>query len=345
MIRRATDDPLTSSQILGRIMYAILVFTSAWASGASLLSHFSKLPTALGYLFGVVFVIVASFALTSIRKAVRERALLWLIVSTFFFIFAYGASLWTNTHSFYVLANLEEIQKKEIGLVSNELDLISTGAQQWFENIRQDFNTAVNKDATSIREQILTPGNCGCGPECQLVLTRLQDKLGTPITPPKAPPQGSRCPNGFVTYADAYVNTIYKLRDDFIGGLQAKEDVAIDNLDLTESENLLEELKILEEDFNQKPLSEIDNVLTRSFKENNRQYNYVSNQLNINLDDIQKLDLLPESVKLKKITYLIPYMNKQGGLVKAGGLFPFALALIVDLGAFIILLRFVQSND
>ncbi|MGB3548303.1 MAG: hypothetical protein WBA17_15125 [Saprospiraceae bacterium] len=326
------------------LAYIALIVISAWASGASISTHFN-LPPALGYALGAAFSIIAALLLTSLQRSIENKKIGWTIVSVLVFLLAWGASLLTNTHSFFILSNMDSIRQTELKAASNELQLIGSQTEGWFGNIIDSFETAVNADARQLRQQILAPGNCGVGPESEQIISRLGELLRSTITRYKVPPSGSQCPQAYQPVADAYVNTILGQLKERTTELERNKSRALEELDVTGSEKLRVEIDAALENYDQQDMQRTEFLLEKAFQKVDAQHKIMEKFIGIDEVNTNPLPTEPESKRLRKIDYLPTYIDNHGGYGATGVLFSLAIALIVDLGAFIIFWRFVINRE
>jgi hypothetical protein len=340
--RSPLDPPPSLSSRIGLIVYIILVLVSIWASGKSLVSHFGLEPSILGYAFGLVFALAAAMLLLAYEKIRDERSILKVLGIGVLFLLVWALSLLTNTHSFFMLSNLDRMQKEELKDASKELGLISSETTVWFDDFIANYETEVNDQISQFREQVLDENNFGLGMLAQGEITELGNRLGTPLTPLSAPPSSNRA--AVVEVMNQYIRNAEGVRDRRVDEMFEQKQRALQELDVEKAAELVEDLETYKEYFSDYSSEQVAGLLERAFEEVDKQSSIVRDVIGIpELTSGSTLPKTPVSSQLMKIDKLIGYLrNNWGG--SSGVIFAFAIAFAIDLTAFVILWKFVIND-
>ncbi|MEL6659448.1 MAG: hypothetical protein AAFP77_01995 [Bacteroidota bacterium] len=341
--RNPTHAPPSTSNYLGLLAYIILVLISVWASGASLTTHFN-LPSFLGYGIGAAFGIIAALLLASLLRAYENKSLVWLILSGAIFLLAWGASLLTNTHSFYMLANKGQMQEEELVAAADALELIDSKTESWYTTAKEDYSQQVNDLISQLVAQIKSELNPGVGPKATSLLDELNGLLRTTITTFQEPPRGSSW-RAYIPVANQYEAEARRLlaeREDRIDAEQKRVMELIGQGDITK---IVAELRTARDNKDRYDEDSLEKVIDRGYDQVGVLRETINNITNVDMSEVDGLNLpkVPNSKRLQKIDELLAFINEQGGWGATGAYYAILIALIVDLGAFIILWRFVLT--
>lgn len=341
LLRSPTEPPMRGSQLLGLVLYIFLLAISVWATGESLSINFNigKLPA---YTIGLAISLIATAMINIIKESTDSRSILPIIGGAFVFILMWGLSLMTNTHSFFMKSSLESIRKEELNLITKELELIGTKAEEILNTSRDKYETDVTGLVNSLRRQILDQNKPGLGPEAEKIITQLQELLGQPITPIE--PDGSKSvfrsnqelANGYAEYI------ITDLLRPKLTAFDQEKTRVLNSLNSENNTELLAILKEMQRNNTNLLTPEAENILSRAYAEYQRQYDIISSKFStpilgkVATYSLAKLPATPLSIELKKISSLPKFIRETGGYNQPNFIWAFLLAFGVDLGAFMI---------
>ena len=112
-MRKLNSKPLTQSQKIGLLIWALVSLISIWLTGSSLHTSLNILEP-LAYLVGFIFVASTGLLLSEIKKLVNSNK---FKASTFtfltlLFLTTFSFSILTNTHKSFLLFKKEDIAKE-----------------------------------------------------------------------------------------------------------------------------------------------------------------------------------------------------------------------------------------
>jgi hypothetical protein len=171
----------TSNQLLW-ILYIILLVITSGTTGESLARTF-EVANLWGRLvcYGVSFTLLAilySFGLSQIKKKAQQgqrQTVYWYIAM--FAVLWIVASVYTNTHSIYILLNKNEIRRAELSAIDNNLRGLKENTYHELENIKQEFKLEVEGVIVALVKQITDPQNGFFGKEARAHLNELKKYL------------------------------------------------------------------------------------------------------------------------------------------------------------------------
>ena len=327
------------------IAYMTLLLITSITTGESLARTF-EVAHIWGRLvcYSISFVLLAilySFGLDQIKKMAKkgQGKALYVYIALFSILWLI-ASVYTNTHSIYILLNKNEIRRAELSSIQNNLRGLKANTDNVLENIKQDYKSTVEAMIVALENQIKDRENPGIGTVARTHLKNLTDVLG---------------PNNFTVYENDpnYVRVATKITTDLTAVLDKK----LEEMDapIQKARTLFEEqgtystlLQDLDEaiyDYNNWKEEDIRQLLRRAYQE----YENYSNQLHSIFDnkllgtqapatlaDIYKeLGEVPEtveSIRLERIPNLLWYVRKHHTL--STFVWALAFAILLDLVSF-----------
>lgn len=339
--RDPSAPPITGTQVMGAILYVLLLAISVWATGESLSLNFT-MPKFFSYLIGLGLALIAAAMLTIIRNGFHNRQISAVLGGMLVFLLVWGISLLTNAHSFFVKSSLQEIRKQELQAVSNQLELLSATTNTALSQSRNAYESEVSSLVTSLRRQILDQNNPGLGPRADSMIDALQELLEQPITP--------IAPNGNVaTYrsnqelADGYSRYIM---NDLLGvklaEFEREQARILEVINDSAALQLKVDIEAAIDTFDAVAAADGLRLLNKAYGEQDRQYQFLQQAfegpiLNREIHfDLEPLPARPPSAELQKISSLPKFISDTGGYNQPNFIWAFLLALGVDLGAFMI---------
>lgn len=326
------------------IPYVLLLLITSFTTGESLartLVGTDIASRAICYLLSfIVLAILYSFGLREIKhvlkKGERGTAAFYIVFFTFLWIVV---SVYTNTHSIYILLNKDEIRRNELGTIASHLESLRANTSVQLKNLEEEFVSEVDGLNNALSVQIQDPADPGLGEKAKAHIKDIETLLGTgSISLLKA--------SSNEALAQKMVAQVNERLEQKMNGIRQPRS-NVENLFRKDSlyQPLLEELQITINNYEKIPEPDIRNLLRRAY---DKYHNYTEKIQPIfntsflegngqkELTALQEaIGVVPEqveSIELERIPNLLWYVKKHQPLSTFW--WALALAIVIDAVSF-----------
>lgn len=165
--------------------YLILSAFSCWATGESLRLLQPNMPGWLWYIVSLMLFVGASIGTKAVwdsldmNSGVHHRRLL-LFGGLLIFVFCWGVSMPTNTHTFFYRSYVDAKVTSDIGLTSGYLDQLRTDRviNDLIQEKQSELENQVQTRLGELESEIMNDANPGFGPKAKEILASFADMLG-----------------------------------------------------------------------------------------------------------------------------------------------------------------------
>jgi len=339
MFRDPLKKPMESTQLIGWILYVLIVLVSIWATGESLSRSF-KIPLPVGYFVGFIISSACAAFLTIIKKGMEQRFALKIILAAVSFLFVWMISLLTNTHQFYLVGTLDKIKKDELLNAKNQIENLRNNGLTLFDQGIRDFERRVKGLNTSLQSEITDEGKPGLGPKAEKKIVEIEELLKMQVTRLQATGTGGAAIRDL---ARRQANLVYDLIEQKSRTFQIPREEIRQYFAREEDDTIINQLTLAINEFSFKDMDVIDKTLADAYAYYHRTFNFIFERIEFIPEhdlDIEKyrnnLPNTPESKELEYIANSFNYVKKNKEFNQPKFLLAFAIAFAVDISAFII---------
>ena len=352
------DGPISAGKIFGIIVYLVLASISVWATSESINSSFN-VPIIVSYLLGIAFVLTLAIFLGIIKQALEERrvGVLKIAFVAIVFLVLWGVSLSTNTHKLFTQLKLEDIRKNELDLATIELENIGNNSLSIGNQVIDDYNFFVTSRIQNYKREVRNPENCGHGPVADTLMSKVQRSMpGSIFTLPSGRGRSQEsCRVLAKEMADAMTSEL----NDRVDSMREHLDNLGECSDEEKRQDIVERLREYN-DFSTDFVSvAVKDAISNAHNYYNELYKCYNNGLIQSIGSVQefskaqefkhKLELPVPSIDLEKISALLPFIKNHPkdspGAYFNSFLFSLAIALILDLAAFVVFYFVILKKD
>lgn len=329
-------------------LYLFLLLISSIATGESIAYTISKtdLATRLLCYFASLLILGAlySIALYYIKEAIDERHYPKASLFTIFFVAIWAfLSVWTNTHSFYIMQNMDEIRRNELNQIQGKLISLKANTTQELINMENAVQDSIHLLNSALKDQIMAPNNGGIGELALNIISKIEKHLGgKAITPYK------NIAN-IVALAQAMYNQVNTRLDEKMQRLRAPRSTLLKVFETDKDfEPLINSLERSIKNYEQRPMRLTKNTLRQSYAKYHELMDHIRSVFNTpvfgeagpkRLVQLEKqMGKLPKkvpSIELERISNLWWYAY-QYNTNKASLRWAFLLAVSIDLVSFLV---------
>lgn len=288
----------------------------------------------------ILLAILYSFGLREIKKVIKKghtsNIAMYLGVFTLLWVIA---SVYTNTHSIYILLNKDEIRRHELSDIYSKLESLQANSSTQLKNLEQSYRDEVDGLNRALSTQIQDPNNGGLGAKSKAIIADIEKLLG----------QGSITILKGGNNAVLAQNMVKQVNDRLNEKMAIMQSPRINierlfNEDV-EYQPLFKELNETINYYDDKPEDSIRNLLRRSYAKYHNYYTqikpifdtpFLGKNGRLTLDaleqDIGSVPQQVESIALERIPNLLWYVKKHETL--STFLWSLALSLVIDIVSF-----------
>lgn len=347
---RAFDEPMSTNRLIGLIVYIFLAAISVWATSESLILTFD-IPILVGYLVGSAAALIPAMMLGLISKSLGNRQIIPLVLGIIVFLIVWGVSLTTNSHNFYLKGALADIQQNDTKNAYTALSNLEPQADLLVETTINNCKSGIQSKITNFQNEVINRGNPGLGPHADSL------KRVVELSMPGSTFNYS-CPNCNTseTARREYANRVGGIMQSDLNqrALLYKNSIVPANC-LNENivTPLLSKLNSMLTNLSQFAKEDIRSALISAYTEYHKSLDCINNQLATvgsldcpSSDSIYRvLERTPTSIELEHIGNTYKHVLKNEEFASSRFIFSLLIALIVDLGAFVIFYFIVLKSD
>ncbi len=352
------DGPINKQKKLAIIIYLILCCISIYATAESIASSFIKIPILYAYIITIGIFGCISYMLIFIKDGFNERNFLKIIASIFLFFIGWIVILSTNTHKFFTLLKLDDIRNEEISKAANSLENMYQIPTSIGNKVIIDFDSEANNLITKFYDEMTNDERPCFAEEASKIKSKVDKILKTSTDINRFLKRYPKTRTGCRSAANEIIKDMQSTLTSKKAAMATKLNEILkcgDKIKITEIIQVLKECKELR---NPNTDSECRNYLDLAHQNYQQIYectnNILINNLGIEKNKIPSMELeIPvPSIHLEKISALLPYVfrkDKDGIATnerhKSSFWLCFVLAILIDLGAFMILYNKILINE
>jgi len=349
IFRNSLDEPASSSQIMGMLLYILLGGISVYATSESIITSFD-VNRIFAYAIGLSIVLLLAALLSIIRSSSSNRNFGALTISLFAFLLIWLISLSTNTHKFFTMLKLEDIRSEAYSSATTELKNIKVVSNSIGNRIISDFETSINQSISDFVDEMTNHDNHGYLNEAarkrEVVEKILKPAPGMVESILRRYPKHKSNINDAVKAADAIKQNWRATLVIQIAGMRTKFKDLEGCRDSINQVNVIRELEDCNSEFSNLTVRECKSALKRAHDLYNTEFECSKKILEAEEYDIlieKALETPVPSLELEKISALIPFLKGSGKYWSSFWL-SLAIAFAIDLGAFIVFYNMVLKD-
>lgn len=170
------DGPMSLRQKAGLALYFLLAFISIWATSESLYDSFN-FPIVISYVIGAGIVFILAALLTAFVNAFDERKLFAVIFLAIVFLIVWAISLATNSHKFFTQLKLDDIRTQEMKTAYNELKNLETNSRAIGNKVINDYQMAVTNRISAYESEVANDKNFGHGEKANELKIEVENSM------------------------------------------------------------------------------------------------------------------------------------------------------------------------
>jgi len=342
--------PVTGVEIIGRLVYVLLLIVSVWATAESFYTSFPNIPHLICYVVGLAPAALIALTLWGVISSFRQRRFILLLLASAFLLFFLGFSLLTNSHKFFIEMKMYDIRKSELEYASNQLQLIKKNSSSVAEGIIDDYGQMVSGHIKNYAQEVQNPMNCGHGPVADTLKRKVEESM---------PGSHFKLLSGYAKTGASCRQLAEAMSGVMIGELNDRlNDMRQNtlNMELCDEDRLSEQIidnlnTIINEYFVTDQL-EVKKILSKAHQHYELLHDCITKRLasrvsTVGSDDLdfeKNLEMPVASMVLEKFPEL-PAFIREHPQYNSAALMSVVIAMILDLGAIIVLFILMGKSE